>query len=256
MKLHCNTWGHGPHKVLALHGWLSDSSIFDGLMPYLDPEHFTVAGLDFRGYGGSRHLAGAHDVAEMATDVVDTAQALGWARFHLVGHSMGGMVLQKVMLATPARVASAVAITPVAASGFELDDASLRHFRAAAHDDAALASIFDHLTGARHAPSVLARWVARTRERTTLPAFLGYLHTWTSTDFSADLHTLDAPLLAITGAHDGALGASYVAATYLQQLRQVQHADLPGAGHYPMLETPPALATLVDRFLRAKASPT
>ncbi len=53
-----HTYGQGPIHVMMLHGWLSDCSIFDAIKPLFDPETFTLALVDYRGYGSSTALSG------------------------------------------------------------------------------------------------------------------------------------------------------------------------------------------------------
>ena len=50
----------------------------------------------------------------MASDVLTLADNLGWKRFHIVGHSMSGMLAQRVVLDGQERIISAVLNTPVA----------------------------------------------------------------------------------------------------------------------------------------------
>lgn len=51
----------------------------------------------YRGYGVSRHLDGAYTVEEIAADCLELAGAMGADRFDLVGHSMGGKVIQRML---------------------------------------------------------------------------------------------------------------------------------------------------------------
>lgn len=80
--------GTGP-RVLALHGWLDNAASFVPLLPHL-PELDMVM-LDLPGHGFSSHLpAGASYTTPAAVcHVLDVADALGWDRFILLGHSMG-----------------------------------------------------------------------------------------------------------------------------------------------------------------------
>jgi pimeloyl-ACP methyl ester carboxylesterase len=81
--------GDGPAKVIAIHGWLSDRHAFDALVPLLDRSAFTVAIPDIRGYGEAMDVAGEFTIDEIARDVLELADALGWQDFAVVGHSMG-----------------------------------------------------------------------------------------------------------------------------------------------------------------------
>ncbi len=137
----------------------------------------------------------------------------------------------------------------VSAAGFAVDEPTLSFFQSAADDDAALAEVFNTLTGHRHARSFLNYLVRKARAGTTKAAFLGYLDAWTTADFSAEAAKLDVPFLVVAGTHDEALGPQHQRETYLKHLSNVRMQVLEGAGHYPMLETPPELFTVVEAFL-------
>jgi pimeloyl-ACP methyl ester carboxylesterase len=55
----------------------------------------------------------------------------------------------------------------------------------------------------------------------------------------------------IVGANDPALNADVMKATYLTWYPNSELEVMANAGHYPMDETPVALATSIESFLRA-----
>lgn len=95
--------GRGP-RVLALHGWLDNAASFLPMAPYL--RDFDLVALDLPGHGRSAHLApGAEYSFSVAIGaVLDAADALGWDRFHLLGHSMGAGIASMVAAACPERI--------------------------------------------------------------------------------------------------------------------------------------------------------
>lgn len=101
--------GRGP-RVLALHGWLDNAASFLPMAPYL--RDFDLVALDLPGHGRSAHLpAGAEYSFSVAiAAVLDAANALGWDRFHLLGHSMGAGIASLLAAACPERVERLVAI--------------------------------------------------------------------------------------------------------------------------------------------------
>lgn len=254
MSIGYTTIGHGKIRLIVLHGWLSDSAVFNQIKPFFDKEIYTIAFMDFRGYGESSHITGNYSIDEIADDALSVADELGWSTFHILGHSMGGQVVQKVAIKAPNRVLSGIAVAPVPASGFGMDTETYGFFQTSAEDDSALAEIFNILTGKRHAKSFLNELVSRARISTTKTAYLGYLKTWVKSDFSADVSAVQSPILVIAGAHDGALGPDILKATYLKQLSNVTLEVISAAGHYPMLETPPELFDKIDSFLSQQSN--
>ncbi|MET7644097.1 alpha/beta fold hydrolase [Streptomyces sp. NPDC005426] len=65
------------------------------MLPDLDIGSFQYALVDLRGYGEARDASGTYTTAEGAADVLALADRLGWDRFSLIGHSMGGSVVQR-----------------------------------------------------------------------------------------------------------------------------------------------------------------
>ena len=61
---------------------------------------------------------------------------MGWERFALVGHSMGGSAVLRVHADAPDRVRAVIGMNPVPASGVPFDEDSWALFDGAAQDDA------------------------------------------------------------------------------------------------------------------------
>ena len=102
-------------RVLALHGWLDNAASFVPLAPLL-PDLELVA-LDLPGHGLSAHLAPGADYSfpGAVNAVLDAADALGWERFSLLGHSMGAGIASLLAAACPERVERLVAIEALGA---------------------------------------------------------------------------------------------------------------------------------------------
>ncbi|MGU7780708.1 alpha/beta fold hydrolase [Burkholderia sp. PU8-34] len=64
-----------------------------------------------------RRFHGSTQPAVLAADCLVLADRLGWQRFHVIGHSMNGMVTQRVAANAPSRIKSAIAVYPVSAAG-------------------------------------------------------------------------------------------------------------------------------------------
>jgi pimeloyl-ACP methyl ester carboxylesterase len=105
LQLAARAWGPPDGvPVLALHGWLDNAASFDALAPLL-PEARLVA-LDLPGHGLSdARPPGVHyHLVDYIPDVVAAADALGWERFALLGHSLGGGIASFAAAILPERV--------------------------------------------------------------------------------------------------------------------------------------------------------
>jgi len=110
VSLACTEAGEGGRPVLLVHGFTADSREVAGALGSLAGLGWHAVAPDLRGHGRSDRPTDpdAYSLELMAADVVALADALGWDRFALVGHSMGGAVAQLVALTQPDRLTGLV----------------------------------------------------------------------------------------------------------------------------------------------------
>lgn len=241
--------GNGAKRVIVLHGWLGDSSVFDPMLPSLDTEQFTYAFIDYRGYGRSRETTGEFSLAEIADDAIALADALGWRDFALLGHSMGGAAALRTALKVPDRVTQIIAATPVPASGVSFVPGEQKLFESARDNQEARQAIIDFTTGSRHC-GAWSRWMSQRSTETSDPrAFGAYFQAWSTAAFADAARGLPHPILVVVGEHDKAVTAKAMEATYLADYPAARLKVLKEAGHYPMQETPVGFASAVQEFL-------
>ena len=243
--------GHGAHAVIVLHGWFGDAHAFGPMEAALDGASFSYVFMDNRGYGGMRGAAGTYSMDEVARDALALADALGFATFSVVGHSMGGMALERLALLAPLRLRKLVAVAPVPSCGVALDGAARQLFLDASGNVRARRAIINRSTGER-LPAAWLDWKAKySWESSDQAAFAAYFLAWSGTDFSEDIKAarVALPLLALVGEHDPRFDAALMRRTYLAWYPQARLEVLGNAGHYPMNETPLALAASIEAFL-------
>ncbi|MFD4030694.1 alpha/beta fold hydrolase [Streptomyces sp. NPDC058637] len=242
--------GSGDHKVLVLHDWFGTSSGWGPFLDYLDGETFSYAFLDYRGYGDRKHVTGIYTLAEIADDALTLADELDWERFSLVGHSMGGKAVQQVLAQAPQRVRKLVGIAPVPAGAYPLDADGEALFYGAAQDRDKRRAIVDLVTGQRASPVWVDLMVDRSLECSTREAFGSYVKDWVTADLAEQITGQPVPVKVIVGEHDLALTADAMRATWLTHYPNAELEEIANSGHYPMHETPVALATTLETFLR------
>lgn len=103
-RLHYLVEGEGP-PVLMVQG---AGIIGEGWRPQIDAlrSRFTVVAFDNRGTGRSSRPRGRLTIEDMALDALAIADGLRLDRFHLAGHSMGGLIAQQIALDAPGRILS------------------------------------------------------------------------------------------------------------------------------------------------------
>ncbi len=97
----------GPGLIL-LHGFPETSAMWAPLMDAAAERGYRVLAFDQRGYSPGARPAGApaYTGPELAGDVARMVDAVGFQRFHLVGHDWGSAVGWGVTMALPERVLS------------------------------------------------------------------------------------------------------------------------------------------------------
>lgn len=224
--------GAGAERVLVLHGWALDSGVWLAARALTDMARFTYAYLDFPGYGVNRDIASAQGVDGMAWAALAAAESLGWDRFSVLGHSMGGVTAMRVATLAPKKIASVVALTPVSPGGTPLDAATYAVFKAAWADPAGA------IRGALSPdiePVALANLVKRNRASMTQSVWDDYLANWTGPSFMPALSACTMPVTLFVGASDPFVTASYLAET-VEALPHGRLETIAGAGHYPQIE--------------------
>ena len=250
--------GRGPGLVLV-HGFGGAKEDFGDHLAALSARHRVVA-FDHRGHGRSDKpdRAEAYSLDRLAADVLAVADAAGLQAFGLLGHSMGGMVARRVVLAAPRRVRSLVlmdtspgpppgiepARTDAAARvGLQLGKATLRALldandplRTPAHERLlAERPGYQAYADAKWEALSMVMWAALASEIARQP---DQLHR---------LATVRCPTLIVVGEED---------TMFLEPSRQMaatipgaRLAVIPDAGHSPQFENPRAWFDAVDGFL-------
>jgi aminoacrylate hydrolase len=102
--LHYVRTGHGP-PVLLIQGV---GAIGNAWRPQIEAlgDRYTLVSFDNRGIGRSTIRDGRFTIEAMANDALAIMDVESVDRFHVAGHSMGGVIAQALALSAPARVKS------------------------------------------------------------------------------------------------------------------------------------------------------
>lgn len=250
--------GEGPGLVLV-HGFGGAKEDFSDHVTAL-ARRARVVTFDHRGHGESD---GPDDVAaysldRLAADVLTVADACGLDRFRLLGHSMGGMTVRRVVLEAPGRIEALVLMDTSSGPVFGLDpdliDGAAEY--GLAEGKAALKELLDsspvldtpayqqllegragyqEFQDAKWEALSVVMWCAMARDMAHQPQQL------------ASLSAVDCPTLVIVGDQDKPfIRDSRDMAETIPGARLVV---IPDAGHSPQFENPDAWIAALSEFL-------
>ena len=100
---HVARTGNGP-PLLLLHGWPEFWLTWEPVMTRL-ADRFTLLAPDLRGFGDSDKPDGPFGPDQQAADMLALMDALGLEQAGIVGHDVGGALMQPLARQAPARVA-------------------------------------------------------------------------------------------------------------------------------------------------------
>lgn len=269
LRLAARVWGEeGARPVLALHGWLDNAASFDALGELL--EGVQLVALELAGHGHSQHrpAGSAYHFVDNIPDVLAAADALGWERFTLLGHSMGAAVASFTAAAMPERIDRLLLIEglgPLSGQP-QREQERLRRYlsqyasqgkrrtrrypsleeaaaRRASNGDIAL-ELALHLTRrGTEAVEGGVHWRHDPRLTFTSP------HYYTEDQVLAVLGTITVPV-GLLIAEQGLLSSSSITAARCAALPGLEVVRLPG-GHHLHMEDPAAVARVLADFMHS-----
>lgn len=266
-------WGEpGGLPVIGLHGWLDNAATFDLIAPHLQGVHLVA--LDLPGHGLSDHLpAGGYSLWQQAATVLQVADDLGWERFALLGHSMGGIISCILSGSLPSRIIGAAMIDgllPVTGEAGDAPQQMARFFQASEALGRKRKPVYDCLDKAVSArvlggTSTISRAAAaRLVERGLMPEQGGW--TWrtdpqlmlpspvrlTAEHAVAFAEAIATPTCLIL-ASEGVMSKRAHVLERIDRFTHIQTHRLPGGHHLHLEDAAPSVATIIDSFFQSLA---
>ena len=242
----------GAGKPLVLvHGYLGGSAQWQGQIDALSPTHDVIApGLP--GFGLAAHLPGPARIADFADAVMDCIDALGIGRFTLLGHSMGGMIVQQIAARHGDRLDGLVlygtgplGLMPDRFEPIETSMARLEADGVQATADRISATWFrDGMAASGYAAT---RDIARLAHPQAAQSALMAMREWDGRDALAHI---DMPCRILWGDQDRSYRWPQVNALW-NGIPGAELATIPGASHAAHIEKPTLFNSIVLDFLHA-----
>ena len=245
--------------LVFLHGIGGAARAWRGQLDFFKGRYRTIA-WDMPGYGGSAPLPTV-SMPALAGALQDFLQQVGAIKPVIVGHSIGGMIVQQWLAKSPL-IAGAVVLAQTSPAFGKPDGDWQKAFI-----DARLGPLDRGETLASLAPSLVKELVGDDPDpsgmdlardcmaavpeasyRATMLALMGF-------DLRNALKSIAVPTLVLSGSKDNNAPAPMMAkmASYIPSAKYV---ELEGVGHLANLERPVAFNAALDRFLKANVAAT
>lgn len=248
MQFECK--GQGT-PVLMVHGLGGTSNTFEPLMGRLGD--FMVLRPDLPGCGRSATPDEALTIADMADSLLALLKAQGLTKVHLVGHSMGTLICQRMAIAASAHIASLTLIGALTEPNQAARTGLLA--RAATARSQGMQDIADQIINAALAPRTLAdnrAAMAFVRESLMRQCPEGYAKCCEALAAAQlqDVCKISAQTLLLTGDCDPVAPVS-MAQQLCDALPNARLSVLTDCGHWATLEQPQACASALEAFVRS-----
>lgn len=249
--------GHAQPTVIFLHAMAGSREAWAPQMQALAAQGYRSVAWDMPGFGASSPASeemGMKDVVEVLDSFM--TKSLGLRSAHLVGLSVGGMILQHFAVAHPERCLSLVILDSSPKFGFGGAMAP------ADFAEPILAELKGGVSVARFSEAMVRAIVGpdctATALETAISAMARAQHSGLAlaTRLIANHDALDllgriaCPVLALAGAEDRETPPAYAQAI-AERIPGARHAAIPGAGHISNLEAPDAVTAALSTFLAA-----
>lgn len=244
LKVHYLEAGAGE-PIVFVHGNWASCSWWEPCLARL-PAGYRGLAPDVRGRGLTDGPGTDYSLAGLAGDLLAFADALGAARFHLVGHSLGAGVAMQTALDAPGRVASLAVIAPPWAEGMPAELNMPDRQRLLKEQPDLFRQAIKAMAPTAPDDDFWARLVAEGHAQ-RLDAAIGNMVALSSWKPGAALAAISAPKLVVGGALDPLITPDVVRGT--AAALGVTPVILEGVGHSPIIEAPDALMALLAAHL-------
>lgn len=239
--------------LVLVHGYLAGADIWQEQLAHFK-DTFKVVVPNLPGFGDSAHIKAPDSIIDIAKLLLSELTAIGIDRFHLMGHSMGGMIVQAMAVIAPERIDHLICYgtgpVGVMPDRFETIETS----RGRLNNDGLETTV----------KRIAATWFVKQEEaggyqdcvamglQANMQAALASLTAWENWDGREKLQTIHAKTLIIWGENDRSYNSSQPEALW----RGIEGSCLvvvPNCAHNVHMEKPTYFNAIVKDFLPSRS---
>jgi len=253
VKSHYRIDGRGERWATFVTGIANDLSMWDGQVAALERD-FNVLRYDLRGHGGTPASGGAYTIELLVSDLAALLDQLNIRRTSVIGLGLGGAIAQAFALAHPDRVDK---LMPCCCRARMVPDfAAMWHKLRETVSMNGLESIveptvqrwFSEDFKSRY-PEVLEK-IRKMIRGTTQEGYMGVTAAFLGLDVEAELGSIKAPTLYVSGAEDKLGGPPALMEGLAAKVKGARHVSVPNAAHIANIQNPEGFNRVLMDFLR------
>lgn len=238
--------------LVFVHGYLAGAEIWRNQIEHFR-EMFDVIVPNLPGFGQSAHVEAPKTIKEFAERLLAELMEMGIEKFHLVGHSMGGMIVQTMAALAPHRIAHLVCYGTgplgVMPDRFETIERSRERLL-----NDGLPSTVKRIAATwfllgEDAPGY--KTCVNLGESSSMQAALASLDAWENWDGREQLKVISSPTLVLWGDQDCSYGWAQPEALW-KGISNCALAVVPGCAHNVHMEKPEMFNAILGDFLPKK----
>ena len=240
--------GSGDPALVFLHYWGGSSRTWEEVIDKLATSNRCIA-YDHRGWGESGddpHTK--HSLDLLASDGLALVQTLQLERYVLIGHSMGGKLVQLLASANPMALIGTVLIAPASTNPQILAPEALEIQKHAYDNAENVAGAIAFLTR-RPLSETLRKRVIEDSLRGSVAAKYGWPNEIQLEDIAGAAESIRVPTLVLAGRNDRERSVSTQTAEVVSRIPGAELVVILDAGHLLPLEAPGEVAHAIRSFL-------
>jgi len=247
--------GKGEH-LLLISGLSSRTDVWSKIVDDL-AKHFLVTSFDNRGAGQTTQPKENYTIEQMANDVNVFMDAIGISSAYVIGHSMGGAILQSLCINYPQKVKGAIiaaSTSKINEAGYMLLETTAKLIAGGVAIDLIIDSVIPLLFGSAFLKNKeqLKEEIIRMREDPYAQSYEGYigqLNALRTVDLTPNLNKIKCPILVLAGLEDILLPAEH-SKKIADLIPNAKYEVFDDCGHMLNREKPKEFVDHILRFFR------
>jgi pimeloyl-ACP methyl ester carboxylesterase len=242
IRIHSTVRGSGPKTIVFVHGWTCDESSWDAQVPFFE-KNYRVITLDLPGHGKSGSPANGPLTMELFARAIEAVRVEAKAgKVALVGHSMGTPVIRQYARLYPGNVAAMVPVDGalhLSGSPNAPNPERMKGADGLKNREAMIRGMF----GKSATPAIQDHILKMMLAAPETTAYQAMAATFAAPNWPAE--TFAVPALGIYADHSAAYDPGY----FKKIFPNGSAVEVPGTGHFVMVEKPAEFNKLLADFL-------